>query len=136
MIRIRIQSRSLLRPTLWALIALAIAAGAASAAPKHHGHHPAKTTPAEDKFIRDCTFERTGPDGGIELKDALKLCTGIVKHNHRIDKSKARAAKAIAQCRDEVFVACEDTMDRDHDDGECSAEALSVELAACASEVK
>lgn len=106
-----------------------------------HAHHAGQKRPrkakAADPAVTACVHERTGPTGGIPAKEALKLCTQIARHTTKHAKAKARAAKAIEACRDDVFVACEDETERDHDDGECSDEALQAELAECvATEVK
>lgn len=102
----------------------------AGAHARHH-HAPRKANPTQDKAIAACVHERTGPTGGIPAKEALKLCTAISRHDAKIAKAKARAAKAIETCRDEILVACEDETERDHDDGECSIETLQAELAEC-----
>lgn len=114
--------------TVIALIASLALTSTAGAKPRNH--RPAKvSTAAQERFIADCVTERTGPDGGITAKEALKLCTGIVKHQARIDRLAERAAKAIEACEEEVSIACEDTTERDHDGGECSDDTLRAKHA-------
>ncbi len=97
----------------------------ADAKPRKHARRAkAPTSAATEAYIAECVGERTGPDGGIPVKEALKLCTGIVRHDAKITKLAARAAKAIEACEEEVSIACEDTTERDHDGGECSDATL------------
>lgn len=118
---------------LTAILATLALATSAYAAPRKH---VSKSHAAKERFILECVDERTGPDGGIEVDEAMKLCRGIVKHQARITKlaklaADARAAKlpnlvkrAEHDCAEEVSIACEDTTVRDHDDGTCSDKTL------------
>jgi hypothetical protein len=96
--------------TLAMLLASPVAV--AFAAPRHHRSPKARTVTAEsaagEAFIAECVHERTGPTGGITVKAALKLCTGIVRHQSKIAKAAARARKAIEACEQTVVDACVD----------------------------
>lgn len=143
--RIQVQSSSVrLRLAGWFTLALFVLPCVAQAEdrvePEHaasHHHHAgqrhrkAPSSVAQERQIAACVHERTGPTGGVPAREALKLCTKIARDHAKHAKAKARAAKAIEVCREDVFVACEDATERDHDDGECSAEALQAELAEC-----
>lgn len=113
--------------TLSLTLALLLASPIAIAAPRHHRSPKARTTTAEsaagEAFIAECVHERTGPTGGITVRQALKLCTGIVRHNGRIAKAAARAKKAIEACEQAVVDACVDAADSSGS-SECEDAAL------------
>lgn len=120
-------------------LALSLLASTADAKPRHH-RKPA----AQSKWMRDCIHERTGPDGGVSVTEARKICKAeqpddevelakselaVAKHHAKIAKLAQRAAKAIEACEEEVSIACEDTTERDHDGGECSDATLRAKHA-------
>lgn len=112
------------------LATLALTASTGIAAPRKHRAHSARPSEAAtEAYIVACINERTGPTDGISAREAIKLCTGIAKHQARIDKLAERAAKAIEACEEEVGIACEDTTERDHDGGECSDDTLRAKHA-------
>jgi hypothetical protein len=104
-------------------------------------HKPSAKAAAKERFLMACIDERTGPDGGLELDDAEKLCRGILRHQARITKLATLAAKARAagvqrltkraewECAEEVSIACEDTTERAEDNGECSDKTLEAKHA-------
>ncbi len=96
--------------TLSLTFALLLASPLAIAAPRHHrAPRAAKAnTAAQDQFVVTCINERTGPTGGIPVKDAIKLCQAIVRNQSKIAKAAARAAKAIEACEVAVVNACFD----------------------------
>jgi hypothetical protein len=95
-------------------LALSLLVGTANAKP---------LSPAEDTFVTSCVHERTGPTGGIPPREALKLCRGIVKHQHRIDRTIERIRKAILACEQAVSDACVDSAETDGST-DCTAPAL------------
>lgn len=119
---------------LAAILATLALATSANAAPRHRRPSAAKL--AKERFVLACVDERTGPDGGIPVDEAMKLCRGIVRHQARISHladlaAKARAAnlprlaaKVAWECAEEVSIACEDTTERSEDHGECSDATL------------
>lgn len=120
------------------VLALTVAAPLANAAPRQH---PSKAQAAKERFVLACVDERTGPDGGISVDEAMQLCRGIVRHQARITKLATLAAKARAaalpnlvkraehDCAEEVSIACEDTTERSEDHGECSDKTLEAKHA-------
>lgn len=121
-----------------ASLALAIGSASAYAAPRKH---TSKSHAAKERFILECVDERTGPSDGLEVDEAMKLCRGIIRHQAKITKlaklaADARAAKlanltkrAEWNCAEEVSIACEDTMERSEDGGECSDKTLEAKHA-------
>jgi hypothetical protein len=94
-----------------AILALMLTTSLAHAKPRRHGHKAKPTTAAAERFITDCVIERTGPTDGITAKAALKLCTGIVRHDAKIAKSAERARKAVEACEQAIVDACVDAAD-------------------------
>lgn len=94
--------------------------------------HKAKTeqAAAKERFIADCVHERTGPDGGITAREAIRLCTGIVRHDAKIAKAAARALKAIAACEQAIVDACVDAAEPEGS-ADCLDEALRPAFATC-----
>ena len=128
--------------TRLACVALALVAGIQIADAKPRKSAAKANRAAQEKFVLACVDERTGPDGGIELDDAFKLCRGIVRHQAKITKLAKRAEGARtagaaprlvrlleAACAEEVSIACEDTTDRAVDNGECSDKTLEAKHA-------
>lgn len=123
---------------LTAILATLALATSAAAAPRKH---VSKAQAAKERLVLACVEERTGPDGGIEVEDAMRLCRGIARHQAKITKlatlaAKARAAKlpnlvkrAEFDCAEEISIACEDTTDRSEDHGECSDKTLEAKHA-------
>lgn len=90
---------------------------AAHAAPRRKAHKPH----AESNWMRDCITERTGPDGGIPVAEARRICLAeqpedevastkaalvMARLNAKVAKAKARAAKALEACEQAVTDRC------------------------------
>lgn len=114
--------------TLSAILAtLAFMASTGLAKPKKHSARlPRATTAATEAYVVQCINERTGPDGGIPVRDAIKLCQGIAKHQAKITRLAERAAKAIEACQQEVSDACVDACDNQTEGCDCTDSDLTV----------
>lgn len=109
--------------TALALAALLSIVATADARP-HRRQHQRESKAVQDRYIATCVSERTGPVGGLPVREALTLCTSIARHDAKIARLAERAAAAIEACELEVSIACEDTTERAEDHGECSDDTL------------
>ncbi|HEY6117466.1 MAG TPA: hypothetical protein VI172_16050 [Candidatus Dormibacteraeota bacterium] len=121
--------------------ALALAAGLSVAVAAPHKFTARDRHAAKERAILACVDERTGPTGGLELDEAMKLCRSIARHDAKIAKLAKLAAQARSagidrltrraewECAEEVSIACEDTTVRAEDHGECSDATLEAKHA-------
>lgn len=102
-----------------AALALVLATSTAHAAPRK-AHKPRH----ESRWMRDCVTERTGPDGGIPVAEARRICAAeqpedeveaakhtlaVARLNAKVAKSQERARKALLACEQAVTDRCVET---------------------------
>ena len=110
-------------------LVLSLTTSIANAKPRHT-RNAKPTAAATERYIAACVSERTGPTDGITAKEALKLCTGIARHDAKIAKAAARAHKAAQDCEQTIVDACVDAADG-ADPTTCEDDALVAAFAVC-----
>lgn len=123
------------------LAASLLALHTADAKPRHARRKPT----AESNWMKSCIDERTGPVGGVSVREARAICKAeqpedevsaakaqlaLAKANARIAKARAKAAKAIEACEQAVVDACVEASSPEHP-GSCEDEDLKAAFAQC-----
>lgn len=111
-----------------ARIALALAAMTTLA------HAAPRKSRADSAWVKTCIHERTGPDGGIPVAEARRICRAeepsklekaMERTAKRAESRRTRAAKVQERCEVALYEACvlreEARLGHDQDAGACEA---------------
>lgn len=135
-----------------ALIAIALTLTTLSTVADAKPRRAARKARVESKWIRDCITERTGPVGGVSVREARTICKAeqpedeveaakhtlaVARLNAKVAKAKTRVAKAIEACEQAVVDRCVELANPDGST-DCEDAALKAEfsLACLAAEGK